>query len=124
MQLDWEKLRLFHCVAEAGSFTEAARRLHMSQPALSRQILALEASLGAKLFHRHARGLAMTHEGEQLYRATHEMHERIDRTQQNIEFLARPADRRASGHHDASASARPGSRARCGTSSSFIPISR
>ena len=86
MQLDWEKLRLFHCVAEAGSFTEAARRLHMSQPALSRQIQALEESLGAKLFHRHARGLAMTHEGEQLHAATADMHERIERTQQGIEF--------------------------------------
>jgi DNA-binding transcriptional LysR family regulator len=86
MQLDWEKLRLFHAVAEAGSFTEAAKRLHMSQPALSRQIQALEASLGAKLFHRHARGLAMTHEGEQLHEATAEMHDRIERTQQGIEF--------------------------------------
>ena len=57
INLDWEKLRLFDTVAEAGSFTEAARRLHMSQPALSRQIAALEDSLGAKLFHRHARGL-------------------------------------------------------------------
>lgn len=86
MQLDWEKLRLFHCVAEAGSFTEAARRLHMSQPALSRQIQALEATLGAKLFHRHARGLATTHEGEQLHDATREMYDRIERTQQGIEF--------------------------------------
>lgn len=86
MQLDWEKLRLFHVVAEAGSFTEAAKRLHMSQPALSRQIQALEATLGAKLFHRHARGLAMTHEGEQLHEATAEMNLRIERTQQGIEF--------------------------------------
>ena len=86
MQLDWEKLRLFHCVAEAGSFTEAARRLGMSQPALSRQIQTLETSLHAKLFHRHARGLAMTHEGEQLHAATHDMQDRIERTQQGIEF--------------------------------------
>ena len=85
MQLDWSKLRLFELVAEAGSFTEAARRLHMSQPAVSRQISALEASLGAKLFHRHARGLVLTHEGEQLREATHEMSERIDRVQQAIE---------------------------------------
>ncbi len=83
--LDWEKLRLFDTVAEAGSFTEAARRLHMSQPALSRQIAALEDSLGAKLFHRHARGLAMTHEGEQLRAATADMHERIDRAAQAID---------------------------------------
>jgi DNA-binding transcriptional LysR family regulator len=85
MSLDWEKLRLFDSVAEAGSFTEAARRLHMSQPALSRQIAALEESLGAKLFHRHARGLAMTHEGEQLRAATADMHERIDRAAQAID---------------------------------------
>lgn len=85
INLDWEKLRLFDTVAEAGSFTEAARRLHMSQPALSRQIAALEESLGAKLFHRHARGLAMTHEGEQLRAATADMHERIDRAAQAID---------------------------------------
>ncbi|WP_310497803.1 LysR family transcriptional regulator [Sandarakinorhabdus sp.] len=85
LSMDWEKLRLFDTVAEAGSFTEAARRLHMSQPALSRQIAALEESLGAKLFHRHARGLAMTHEGEQLRSATHEVHERIDRAAQAID---------------------------------------
>ena len=86
LHLDWEKLRLFHAVAEAGSFTEGARRLNMSQPALSRQIQSLEAQFGAKLFHRHARGLAMTHEGEQLHDATRDMHDRIDRTQQGIEF--------------------------------------
>jgi DNA-binding transcriptional LysR family regulator len=85
MGLDWEKLRLFDTVAEAGSFTEAARRLHMSQPALSRQVAALEESLGAKLFHRHARGLAMTHEGEQLRAATADMHERIDKAAQAID---------------------------------------
>lgn len=85
ISLDWEKLRLFDTVAEAGSFTEAARRLHMSQPALSRQVAALEESLGAKLFHRHARGLAMTHEGEQLRAATADMHERIDKAAQAID---------------------------------------
>lgn len=85
MNLDWDKLRLFDLVAEAGSFTEAARRLHMSQPALSRQISALEADIGAKLFHRHARGLAMTHEGEQLHAATHEMQDRLERTRQAID---------------------------------------
>ena len=85
MNLDWEKLRLFELVAEAGSFTEAARRVHMSQPALSRQIGALELAIGAKLFHRHARGLAMTHEGEQLRAATHDMQDRLERTRQAID---------------------------------------
>jgi DNA-binding transcriptional LysR family regulator len=85
MNLDWEKLRLFETVAEAGSFTEAARRLHLSQPALSRQIAALEQDLGAKLFHRHARGLAMTHEGEQLRQATHDMQDRLERARLAID---------------------------------------
>jgi DNA-binding transcriptional LysR family regulator len=85
MNLDWEKLRLFETVAEAGSFTEAARRLHVSQPALSRQIAALEGDLGAKLFHRHARGLAMTHEGEQLRQATHDMQDRLERARLAID---------------------------------------
>ncbi len=83
--IDWEKLRLFEQVADAGSFTEAARRLHMSQPALSRQIGALEAAMGAKLFHRHARGLAMTHEGEQLRLATHDMAERLELARTSID---------------------------------------
>ena len=85
MNLDWDKLRLFEIVAEAGSFTEAARRLHMSQPALSRQIGALEEQVGAKLFHRHARGLAMTHEGEQLRAASHDMQERLERARDAID---------------------------------------
>lgn len=82
--MDWEKLRLFHVVAEAGSFTEAARRLRQSQPALSRQIQALETSLGAALFHRHARGLALTHEGEQLLEAARIVAERIDSVERSI----------------------------------------
>jgi DNA-binding transcriptional LysR family regulator len=85
MPLDWDKLRLFHAVAVAGSFTEGARRLKLSQPALSRQIIALEEQLGAKLFHRHARGLALTHEGEQLYRTTTGINDTIERTKSGIE---------------------------------------
>ncbi|MCF6302648.1 MAG: LysR family transcriptional regulator, partial [Devosiaceae bacterium] len=64
---DWDKLRIFHAVAEAGSFTHAAEKLNMSQSAVSRQISNLEASLGLKLFIRHARGLVMTEIGEQLF---------------------------------------------------------
>lgn len=85
MALDWDKLRLFHAVASAGSFTEAARRLKQSQPALSRQIIALEDVLGAKLFHRHARGLALTNEGEQLRLTTARMADEIERTKSSIE---------------------------------------
>lgn len=85
MPLDWDKLRLFHAVATAGSFTEGARRLKLSQPALSRQVIALEEALGAKLFHRHARGLALTNEGEQLRVTTSRMADDIERTRSSIE---------------------------------------
>jgi DNA-binding transcriptional LysR family regulator len=85
MALDWDKLRLFHAVAQAGSLTEGARRLKLSQPALSRQVLALEEAMGAKLFHRHARGLALTNEGEQLRGATIRIADEIERTRSGIE---------------------------------------
>ena len=85
MALDWDKVRLFHAVAVAGSFTEGARRLKLSQPALSRQIIALEDMLGAKLFHRHARGLALTNEGEQLLATAERMTDEIERTRSSIE---------------------------------------
>ncbi len=85
MTIDWDKLRLFHAVAEAGSFTTAAARLGGSQSALSRQIQALEEMVGAALFHRHARGLALTHEGEQLLAATRDVTDRLDRAVRAIQ---------------------------------------
>ncbi|MCB2011860.1 MAG: LysR substrate-binding domain-containing protein [Geminicoccaceae bacterium] len=64
--LDWDRVRIFHAVAGAGSFTRAADRLGLSQSAISRQIGALEEDLGVALFHRHARGLLLTEHGEIL----------------------------------------------------------
>ena len=61
--MDWDKLRVFHAVAEAGSLTHAGETLHLSQSAVSRQIRGLEEDLGAPLFHRHPRGLILTVEG-------------------------------------------------------------
>ncbi len=71
--MDWDKLRIFHAVAEAGSFTHAGEMLNLSQSAVSRQISALEESLSVPLFHRHARGLILTEQGELLYRTAHEV---------------------------------------------------
>ncbi len=65
--MDWDKLRVFHAVAEAGSFTHAGEALNLSQSAVSRQISALEESLSVPLFHRHARGLILTEQGELLF---------------------------------------------------------
>ncbi len=71
--MDWDKLRIFHAVAEAGSFTHAGHELLLSQSAVSRQVSALEADLHVPLFHRHARGLILTEQGEMLYRTAHEV---------------------------------------------------
>ena len=66
--MDWDKLRIFHAAAAAGSFTHAGEALHLSQSAVSRQVSALEKDLKVHLFHRHARGLVLTEQGELLYR--------------------------------------------------------
>ena len=71
--MDWDKLRIFHAVADAGSFTHAGDQLKLSQSAISRQIGALEEQLGVMLFHRHARGLILTEQGELLNRTAREM---------------------------------------------------
>ncbi|EAP76123.1 MULTISPECIES: LysR family transcriptional regulator [Roseovarius] len=76
--MDWDKLRIFHAVADAGSLTHAGDLLHLSQSAVSRQIRGLEESLNATLFHRHARGLILTEQGELLFDATRAMMKRLD----------------------------------------------
>ncbi len=76
--MDWDKLRIFHAVADAGSLTHAGETLNLSQSAVSRQIRALEESLSATLFHRHARGLILTEQGELLFEATSSMSRRLD----------------------------------------------
>lgn len=82
--MDWDKLRVFHAVAEAGSFTHAGASLSLSQSAISRQISALEKSLNAPLFHRHARGLVLTEQGEMLYRTVHEVFAKLAVTESMI----------------------------------------
>ncbi len=76
--MDWDKLRVFHAVADAGSLTHAGEQLHLSQSAISRQIRGLEEQLNSTLFHRHARGLLLTEQGELLYEATLAMSKRLN----------------------------------------------
>ena len=64
--MDLKRLRTFVTVAEQGSVSRAALRLHISQPGLSRQIQELEQELGLRLFDRVGRRLVLTGEGEQL----------------------------------------------------------
>ncbi len=82
--MDWDKLRIFHSVAEKGSLTHAGDVLHLSQSAVSRQIRALEESLNVTLFHRHARGLILTEQGELLFDATQAMVKRLEATAARI----------------------------------------
>ena len=83
-RMDWDKLRIFHAVADAGSLTHAGETLHLSQSAVSRQIRALEESLNTTLFHRHARGLILTEQGELLFDATSAMSRRLDTAEARI----------------------------------------
>jgi DNA-binding transcriptional LysR family regulator len=59
-------LAIFHAVAEEGSLTRAAERLHVSQPAVSKQLRELEKSVGMALFHRLSKGVRLTEAGELL----------------------------------------------------------
>ncbi|MCX7566194.1 LysR family transcriptional regulator [Sulfitobacter sp. F26169L] len=76
--MDWDKLRIFHAVADAGSLTHAGEKLNLSQSAVSRQVRGLEEQLTTNLFHRHARGLILTEQGELLFDATRAMSKRLD----------------------------------------------
>jgi len=79
--VDWDKLRIFHAVAEAGSFTHAGDVLNLSQSAVSRQISALEEALQVPLFHRHARGLILTEQGETLNQTVRDVFAKLAMTQ-------------------------------------------
>jgi DNA-binding transcriptional LysR family regulator len=76
--MDWDKLKVFHAAAEAGSFTHAGEHLGLSQSAVSRQVSALEGELGVSLFHRHARGLILTEQGDLLFRTAHEVFMKLE----------------------------------------------
>ena len=78
MPMDWDKLRVFNAVAQAGSFTHASETLHLSQSAISRQISGLEDNLGVSLFHRHARGLVKTEQGEILHETVKKVFEQLN----------------------------------------------
>lgn len=78
--MDWDKLRIFHTVSEIKNFTHAGHALNLSQSAVSRQIGALEVSLGVSLFNRHARGLVLTEAGETLFTSTKKIFSEIHST--------------------------------------------
>ena len=82
--MDWDRLRIFHAVVEAGSFTKAGRALDLSQSAISRQIGALEETLGVALFHRHTRGVVLTEQGDDFHETVREMAAKIEMARARI----------------------------------------
>ena len=92
--IDWDKLKVFHAAAEAGSFTHAGEQLGLSQSAVSRQVSALEQELSVSLFHRHARGLILTEQGEALNRTVREVFAKLAITEALLtESKEKPAGR-------------------------------
>jgi DNA-binding transcriptional LysR family regulator len=90
--VDWDKIKLFYEVAEAGSFTRAGERLGLNQSSVSRHISALEQDLNVPLFQRHSRGLILTEHGDLLFRAANEMRHSLEATRQRFtETSERPA---------------------------------
>lgn len=83
-RLSLDLLRGFRAAARHLSFTRAARELHVTQPAVSREIKALETQLGQALFLRANRALTLTQAGEQLYRATDDALALIDAAVERI----------------------------------------
>ena len=71
--MNWDKLKIFYAVAEAGNFTKSTYTLNLSQSAISRQIQSLEKELKTQLFERHARGLSLTENGEYLFKTAQEV---------------------------------------------------
>src|SRR5579871_6030903 len=82
--MDWDKLRVFHAAAEAGSFTHAGETLGLSQSAVSRQVSALEQDLDVPLFHRHARGLILTEAGDQLFRTVQDVMAKLEAARERL----------------------------------------
>ena len=83
--LNWERLKVLKDVVEAGSFTEAARTLCLTQSAISKQIQKLEDDLGAQLFHRHAKGLTPTNACEIVYQSVRDMANTLEKTQDSLQ---------------------------------------
>ena len=98
--MNWDKLKVFHSAAEAGSFTHAGEQLGLSQSAVSRQVSALEQELNVPLFHRHARGLILTEQGELLYRTAHDVFMKLEAARTKLSEQPGEAERRDQGADD------------------------
>lgn len=82
-----ERLRVFHAVAQAESFTKAAESLHLTQSGISKHIKAMEEELGVALFDRVGKKVSLTQAGEILYEATQEVLGSVASAEQRIQEL-------------------------------------
>lgn len=78
MTITLRQMKAFLAVADLGSFTRAAKRLHVAQPALSQNVRELEAELGIRLFHRTTRQVELTEGGREFQRAATKILEDVD----------------------------------------------
>ena len=100
--MDTQNLRAFLLVAESGSFSKAAMRLHLTQPAVSKRIAQLEAQLNVSLFDRIGRRISTTEAGEALLPHARAVHLELQAAQQSVRDLAgevRGRLRLATSHH-------------------------
>jgi LysR family transcriptional regulator for metE and metH len=86
--LDVEHLEMVRAISEARTLTDAATKLFISQPALSRKLAKLERRLGAKLFHRHPKGMALTQEGGRVLESAERVLGELSRAQEDVQLLA------------------------------------
>ena len=82
--MDWDKLKIFYAVAEAGSFTNATVNLNLSQSAISRQIQSLEDDLKVKLFERPDIGLNLTENGEYVFKTAREVISKLKEVEMSL----------------------------------------
>lgn len=88
MHLEVRHLQLVAAVADSGSLTRAGERLHLTQSALSHQLLDLEARLGTPLFHRVSRRMLLTPAGEHVLASARRVLEELSRTEEELQALA------------------------------------
>jgi LysR family nitrogen assimilation transcriptional regulator len=104
--MDLKQLAYFVQVAELGSFTRAASVLRVAQPALSRQVRALEVELRQTLFDRNGRGVTLTEAGKRLLAHGRGILQQVERARQDLE------DQRGAGRGCSASGCRPASAAR------------
>lgn len=82
--MNWDRLRIFHAVAQAGNLTLAGERLGLSQSSVSRHVRLLERDLNTPLFHRLFHGVALTEPGKLLYETTRQMDDALAFTEATL----------------------------------------